>query len=648
MTGASATFIHQKGEIVPRGTGQKLDNCSTWNKQTVLMKEKNSLQQEVDALPNKPGVYQYYNSEEELIYVGKAKDLKKRVSSYFNKIHDSGKTNVLVKNIAALKYIVVESEEDALLLENNLIKKHQPRYNVLLKDGKTYPSICITNEAFPRIFKVRNVMKNGATYFGPYSSNYTISSILQIVHELFQIRTCKLFLSKENIRNHKFKVCLQYHIHKCKGPCEGYQTEEDYNKTIREITQIIQGDANEISKRLLKKMQDLAVDLKFEEAQTIKQKYELIENYKSKSIVANSIVEDTDVFAYDENENAAYVNILRISKGCIVQGYTIEYKKRIEEEKEDLLATAIVELREKLKSQSKEILVPFKLNYAIKGASVVIPQRGDRKKLLELAIQNVRQYKVDKLKQAEKLNPDQRAMQLLKNIQEILHLEKVPVTIECFDNSNISGSDAVAACVVFKMGRPSKKEYRKYNIKTVIGPDDYASMKEVVRRRYSRMINEETPLPDLIVADGGIGQMEVIRQVIEDELKISIPIAGLAKDSKHRTRELLFGFPPKEIGLNPNDVLFKLLASMQEEVHRFAITFHRDKRSKTQIASEMDGIEGIGEKTKTELINHFKSIKRIKGANLEELEKIVPKNRAIIIFNYFNQATAPPSEKGEN
>ena len=614
---------------VSRGTKQK------------GMKEKNSLEKEVDALPEKPGVYQYYNCNDEIIYVGKAKNLKKRVSSYFNKIHDSGKTNVLVKNIVTLKYIVVETEEDALLLENNLIKKHQPRYNVLLKDGKTYPSICITKEAFPRIFKVRNVLKNGATYFGPYSSNYTISAILQIVHELFQIRTCKLLLSKENIRNNKFKVCLQYHIHKCKGPCEGYQTEEEYNKTINEITQIIQGDANEISKRLLQQMQNLAENLKFEEAQALKLKYELIENYKSKSIVANSVVEDTDVFAYDENENSAYVNILRISKGCIVQGYTIEYKKRIEEEKEDLLATAIIELREKLKSQSKEILVPFKLNYTIKGAYVIIPQRGDRKKLLELAVQNVRQFKLDKLKQAEKLNPDQRAMQLLKNIQEVLHLEKVPLTIECFDNSNISGTDAVAACVVFKMGRPSKKDYRKYNIKTVIGPDDYASMKEVVRRRYSRMINEETPLPDLIIADGGIGQMEVIRQVIEDELKISIPIAGLAKDSKHRTRELLFGFPPKEIGLNPNDILFKLLASMQEEVHRFAITFHRDKRSKTQIASELDTLEGVGEKTKTDLINHFKSIKRIKEASLEELEKIIAKNRAVIIYKHFRKESSP-------
>jgi len=602
------------------------------------MRHDEILKKEVDALPDKPGVYQYFNSENEIIYVGKAKNLKKRVASYFNKIHDAGKTNVLVKNIVSLKYIVVETEEDALLLENNLIKKHQPRYNVLLKDGKTYPSICITNEPFPRIFKTRNVFKNGATYFGPYSSNYTINSILQIVHEIFPVRTCKLLLTKENIRNNKFKVCLQYHIHKCKGPCEGLQTEEEYIKIINQINQIIRGDANEISKKLMQQMQELATELKFEDANLIKQKYELIENYKSKSIISNTILEDTDVFAYEENENSAYVNILRISKGSIVQGYTIEYKKRIEEEKGDLLATAIIDLREKLGSNSKEILVPFEINYKVKDVTVIIPQRGDRKKLLELSIQNVKQFKLDKLKQAEKLNPDQRGMQLLKNIQELLQLEKVPITIECFDNSNISGAEAVAACVVFKMGRPSKKDYRKYNIKTVVGPDDYASMKEVVRRRYTRLINEASPLPDLIIADGGIGQMEVIRQVIEEELKIKIPIAGLAKDNKHRTRELLFGFPPKEIGLKPNDVLFKLLASMQEEVHRIAISFHRDKRSKTQIASEMDAIDGIGDKTKNELISHFKSVKRIKDASLEELEKIIPKNRAAIIFEHFKQS----------
>lgn len=600
------------------------------------MKTSETLKEQVNSLPDKPGVYQYFNANDEIIYVGKAKNLKKRVTSYFNKLHEHGKTNVLVKNITSLKYIIVESEEDALLLENNLIKEYQPRYNVLLKDGKTYPSICITNEPFPRIFKTRNIYKNGGTYFGPYSSNYTINSILETVHDLFPIRTCKLPLTKENIQAGKFKVCLQYHIHRCNGPCEGKETESDYRLNIEQIRLIIQGDANEISKILLEQMKQLAAEFKFEQAHQIKLKYDLIENYKSKSIIANTVVENTDVFAYEENDNSAYVNILRISKGCIIQGYTIEYKKRLDEPKEELLAMAIVELRERFQSNSKEIIVPFKIDCEFKGVSFVVPQRGDRKKLLDLSMQNVRQYKLDKLKQSEKLNPDQRAIQLLKSVQDVLHLEKPPMTIECFDNSNISGTDAVAACVVFKKAKPSKKDYRKYNIKTVVGPDDYASMKEVVRRRYTRMLNEETPLPDLIIADGGIGQMEVIRQVIEDELKINIPIAGLAKDSKHHTRELLFGFPPKEIGLKINDPLFKLLASMQDEVHRFAITFHRDKRSKTQIASELDTIPGIGEKTKNELIKQFKSVKRIRSANLVELSEAIGNSRASIVYNYFN------------
>lgn len=601
------------------------------------MKTQSTLNEQVHALPDKPGVYQYFNANEEIIYVGKAKNLKKRVTSYFNKIHDSGKTNVLVKNIVSLKYIVVDTEEDALLLENNLIKQYQPRYNVLLKDGKTYPSICITNEPFPRVLKTRNIYKNGGQYFGPYSSNYTLNSLLEIIHDLFPIRTCKLALTKENIQAGKFRVCLQYHIHRCNGPCEAKETETEYLKRIEQIRQIIQGDANEISKVLLEQMHQLATEYKFEEAHEIKLKYDLIENYKSKSIIANTVVEDTDVFAYDEDDNSAYVNILRISKGSIIQGYTIEYKKRIDEDKSEILALAIVELRERFKSYSKEIIVPFAINFALNGVSVITPQRGDRKKLLDLSMQNVRQYKLDKLKQAEKLNPDQRSIQLLKSIQEVLHMDKPPMTIECFDNSNISGSDAVAACVVFKKARPSKKDYRKYIIKTVEGPDDYASMKEVVRRRYSRMITEETPLPDLIIADGGIGQMEVIRQVVEDELHLVIPIAGLAKDSKHHTREMLFGFPPKAIGMKPTDQLFKLMASMQDEVHRFAITFHRDKRSKTQIASELDTIPGIGEKTKNDLIKHFKSIKRIKSAELKELEKIVGSNRASIVYNYFKE-----------
>ena len=599
------------------------------------MKTSETLKNQINSLPEQPGVYQYFNVNDEIIYVGKAKNLKKRVSSYFNKIHDQAKTNVLVKHIISLKYIVVESEEDALLLENNLIKQYQPRYNVLLKDGKTYPSICITNEPFPRVFKTRNIIRNGSLYYGPFSSNYTINSLLEIIHELFPIRTCRLPLYEDSIKNNKFKVCLQYHIHKCNGPCEAKESMEEYRRHIQQVKQIIEGDANEISKMLLQQMQELAANYKFEEAHQLKQKYELIENYKSKSIIANSVVENTDVFAYDENENSAFINILRINKGCIIQGYTIEYKKRINEQKEEILAMAVVELRERLKSNSKEVVLPFKLEFNLKDIVTVIPQRGDRKKLLDLAMQNVRQYKLDKLKQAEKLNPDQRAIQLLNSIKEKLGLQKIPMQIECFDNSNISGTDAVAACVVYIKAKPAKKEYRKYNIKSVQGPDDYASMKEVVRRRYTRMLNENLTLPDLIVADGGIGQMEVIRQVIEDELKLQIPIAGLAKDGKHRTHEVLIGFPPQTVGLKPTDQLFKFFAGMQDEVHRFAITFHRDKRSKTQVASELDNISGIGEKTKNELIKHFKSVKRIKSAEITELSEVIGTNRASIIYNYF-------------
>ena len=587
-------------------------------------------------LPENPGVYQYFNANDEIIYVGKAKNLKKRVSSYFNKIHDNGKTNVLVKNISYLRYIVVDSEENALLLENNLIKQYQPRYNILLKDGKTYPSICITNEEFPRIFKTRNINKKWGQYFGPFSSGYTINSILEIINKLYPIRSCHLALTEQSIAAGKFKVCLDYHIKKCKGPCEAYQTRKEYQDNINEIKKIIQGDANEISKLLFTKMKKLAAEYKFEEANEIKQKYDLIENYKAKSIIANSVVNNTDIFAYADDENSAYVNILRVSKGAIIQGYTIEYKKRIDETKEDILSIAIIELREKLNSNSKEIIVPFPIEIEFADIKFIVPQRGDRKKLLELSEQNVKQYKLEKLKQTEKLNPDQKSIQLLTEIQQKLHLEKIPMTIEAFDNSNISGSNAVAACVVFKKAKPAKKDYRKYIIKTVQGPDDYASMKEVVKRRYIRMINENMPLPDLIIADGGIGQMEVIRQVVEDELNLKIPIAGLAKNDKHKTSELLFGFPPKEIGMKPNDTLFKLLAFIQEEVHRFAITFHRDKRSKSQTASELDKIPGIGEKTKNELIRHFKSLKRVKSSNLDELTKIIGTNRASIVYKHFN------------
>lgn len=599
------------------------------------MTTSDALKQQISTLPDLPGVYQYFNVNDEIIYVGKAKNLKKRVNSYFNKVHEYGKTNVLVKNISYLKYIVVDTEEDALLLENNLIKQYQPRYNVLLKDGKTYPSICITNEPFPRVFKTRNIIKNGSLYYGPYSSNFTINSLLEIIHQLYPIRTCRLPLFDENIKKGKFKVCLQYHIHKCNGPCEAKETIDEYRKHIDAVKKIIEGDANEISRFLLDEMKILASEYKFEEAHFVKQKYELIENYKSKSVISNTILEDTDVFAYDENENSAFVNILRISKGSIVQGYTIEYRKRLDEEKEDILAMAVVELRSRLNSKSTEIVLPFHINFTISNAKILVPQRGDRKKLLDLSLQNVRQYKLDKLKQSEKLNPDQRAIQLLESIKERLQLPKLPMHIECFDNSNIQGSDAVAACVVYKKAKPAKSEYRKYTIKTVSGPDDYASMKEVVFRRYSRLLNEASPLPDLIVADGGVGQMEIIRQVIEDELKLNIPIAGLAKDSKHRTNEILYGFPPMAVGLKPTDQLFKFFAGLQDEVHRFAIKFHREKRSKSQTASELDSIPGIGEKTKTDLLKHFKSLKRISLATEAELQVVVGKSRSSVIYNYF-------------
>ena len=594
------------------------------------------LKNEIAALPETPGVYQYFNANDEIIYVGKAKNLKRRVSSYFTKTHESNKTAVLVKNIASLKYIVVNTEEEALLLENNLIKKYRPRYNVLLKDDKSYPSICITNEPFPRVFKTRNVVKNGSQYFGPYGSVYAVNYLTKTVLELFPIRTCRLALSKENIEANKFKVCLQYHIHRCNGYCEGKESEEKYLQNINRVRQIIQGDANEISKSLLKEMQALALEQRFEEAHELKLKHELIENFKSKTIISNTLIENTDVFGYDENEKSAYISILRVSKGSIVQGFTIEYRKQVDEIKEDLLAMAIVELRERLQSNSAEIIVPFNIDFPIERVKIfVMPKRGDRKKLLDLAMQNVKQYKLDKLKQAEKLNPDQRGMQLLKEIQEKLHLPKPPVIIECFDNSNIQGSSAVAACVVYRKGRPSKNDYRKYNIKTMEGPDDYGSMKEVVRRRYTRIINDAGELPDLIVADGGVGQMTVIRQVVENELKLSIPILGLAKNTKHRTNELLFGFPPQIVGLKPTDQLFKFFAAMQDEVHRFAIKFHREKRSKSQIASELDLVKGIGEKTKEELIRHFKSVKRVKSANLDDLAKIIGKKRASTVYTYF-------------
>ena len=562
-------------------------------------------------LPEKPGVYQYLNTEGTIIYVGKAKNLKKRVYSYFSKEHEPGKTRVLVSKIADIRYIVVNTEEDALLLENNLIKKYKPRYNVLLKDDKTYPSICVQNEYFPRIFRTRKIIKNGSSYYGPYSHLPSMYAVLDLIKHLYPLRTCNLNLSPENIRAGKFKVCL------------------DYLKNIDEIKEILKGNTQDISRMLVEKMQELANEMKFEEAQKIKEKYLLIENYRSKSEVVSSVLHNIDVFSIEEDDsNSAFVNYLHITNGAINQAFTFEYKKKLNESKEELLTLGIIEMRERYKSHSREIIVPFELDLELNNVVFTVPQRGDKKKLLDLSILNVKQYKADRLKQAEKLNPEQRSMRLLKEIQNELHLDKPPLQIECFDNSNIQGSDAVAACVVFKKAKPSKKDYRKYNIKTVVGPDDYASMKEVVRRRYQRAIEENSPLPDLIITDGGKGQMEVVREVIEDELHLNIPIAGLAKDNKHRTSELLFGFPAQTIGIKQQSSLFRLLTQIQDEVHRFAITFHRDKRSKRQVASALDSIKGIGEKTKTALLKEFKSVKRIKEASLEEIAKVIGEVKA--------------------
>ena len=574
-------------------------------------------------LPESPGIYQYLNEEGTIIYVGKAKNLKRRVSSYFNREHPNGKTRLLVSKIADIKYIVVKTEEDALLLENNLIKKYKPRYNVLLKDDKTYPSICVSNEYFPRVFKTRNIIRNGSSYYGPYSHIPSMNALLELIKKLYPLRSCRHPLTPENIRAGKFDVCLEYHIKNCKGPCIGKQCHEDYLRDIDEIKQILKGDTQIVCDLLMDEMQALASELRFEEAQAIKEKYDLIESYRSRSEVVNRIIHNVDVFSIEMDENSAYINYLHITNGCINQAFTFEYKKRLNETKEELLQLGIVEMRERYKSKSREIIVPFELEMELNGVSFIVPQRGEKKHLLELSIMNVKQYKVDRLKQADKLNPEQKKTRILKEIQEQLHLPKIPAHIECFDNSNIQGSNAVAACVVFRMGKPSKKEYRKFNIKTVEGPDDYASMREVVGRRYTRLLEEGSPLPDLIITDGGKGQMEVVREVIEDELKLSIPIAGLAKDNKHRTSELLYGFPPMTIGVKQNTPLFHLLENIQDEVHRFAITFHRDKRSKSQIASVLDNIPGIGEKRKTALLKAFKSVSRIKKASLEELAEIV-------------------------
>ncbi len=590
-------------------------------------------------LPEKPGIYQYLNSEGTIIYVGKAKNLKKRVYSYFNKNHEPGKTRVLVSKIVDIRYIVVNSEEDALLLENNLIKKYKPRYNVLLKDDKTYPSICVQNEYFPRVFKTRKIIRNGSSYYGPYSHLPSMYALLNLIKHLYPIRTCSLNLSPENIKIGKYNVCLEYHIKNCAGPCIGLQTHDEYMRNIAEIKEILKGNTSEISKAIFQKMNELATELKFEEAQILKRKYDLIENYRSKSEVVSSTLHNVDVFSIEEDgERAAFINYLHITNGAINQAFTFEYKKRLGETKEELLELGIVEMRERYKSLSPEIIIPFKIDMNLNNVLFTIPQRGDKKKLLDLSILNVKQYKVDRMKQAEKLNPEQRSLKLMKEIQLLLKLDRPPLHIECFDNSNIQGSDAVAACVVFKRIKPSKKEYRKYIIKTVEGADDYASMKEVVKRRYERLREENASLPDLIITDGGKGQMEAVRKALE-EINIRIPIAGLAKDKKHRTSEFLYGFPVQTIGLKQGTPLFKLFEQIQDEVHRFAITFHRQKRSKRQLASTLDDIKGIGQKTKQLLLVNLKSIKRIKESTLEELIPIIGKAKAEIVFNYFNQET---------
>ena len=584
-------------------------------------------------LPDTPGVYQYFDKEGKIIYVGKAKNLKRRVSSYFNKTHDSIKTNVLVKNICDIKYIVVKSEEDALHLENSLIKEYKPRYNVLLKDDKTYPWITIKNEHFPRIFLTRKIIKDGSKYYGPYANVHIAKTVLELIRDLYPIRTCHLALTPENIKKKKFKVCLQYHIKNCKGPCENYENETEYMEYISQIRQILNGNTQQLCDHLVAEMQKLSSELKFEEAQSVKEKYLLIEKYRAKSVIVSTTIHNTDVFSYDEDGNSAFVNYLHIRNGSIVQSFTREFKKRLNEAKEDILALGIAELRTRFKSLSKEIIVPFLPDLKFENAEFIVPQRGDKRKLLEISEQNVKQYKIDKLKQSEKMNPEQKSTRLMKEIQKELGLQKLPLQIECFDNSNIQGSDAVAACVVFKKAKPSKKDYRKYIIKTVNGPDDYASMQEVVRRRYQRAIDEGTTLPDLIITDGGKGQMEVVRKVVEDELHLNIPIAGLAKDNRHRTSELLFGFPPLVIGLKQQTPLFHLMEQIQNEVHRFAISFHRDKRSKSQVTSELDTIKGIGPQTKNLLLTHYKSVKRIREASLNELTELIGSSKANTLIN---------------
>ena len=595
------------------------------------------------SMPEKPGSYQYYDENHTIIYVGKAKNLKRRVSSYFHKEVDRYKTKVLVSKIFDISYTVVNTEEDALLLENSLIKKYNPRYNVLLKDGKTYPSICVTNEYFPRIFKTRNINKKVGTFFGPYPHVGSMYAVLEVIKKLYKPRTCRFPITKEGVAEGKYKPCLEYHIHNCGAPCINRQSYEEYQENMRQAREILKGNTREVSKYLYDLMMKNAELLRFEIAEEYKKKYQLLDEFEAKSEVVSHTITDVDVFTIvndDANKNA-FINYIHVKNGTINQSFTYEYKRKLEESDEELLITAIPEIRERFHSTSKEIIVPFEMEWKLKDATFFVPQRGDKKHLLELSEMNCKQYKFDRLKQAEKLNPEQKQTRLMKELQSKLKLPKMPYQIECFDNSNISGTDAVAGCIVYKGMKPSRKDYRKYNIKTVEGPDDYASMQEVVRRRYSRMIEEETPLPDLIITDGGKGQMEVVREVIEDELHLEIPIAGLAKDDRHRTNELLYGFPPQTIALLPESELFKVLTQIQDEVHRYAITFHRDKRSKHALHSELDDIKGIGPKAKEALLSKFKSVKKIKEASLEQLSEVLGPHKAEILAKYF-------AEKGEN
>ena len=595
------------------------------------------------SMPEKPGSYQYYDENHTIIYVGKAKNLKRRVSSYFHKEVDRYKTKVLVSKIFDISYTVVNTEEDALLLENSLIKKYNPRYNVLLKDGKTYPSICVTNEYFPRIFKTRNINKKVGTFFGPYPHIGSMYAVLEVIKKLYKPRTCRFPITKEGVAEGKYKPCLEYHIHNCGAPCINKQSYEEYQENMRQAREILKGNTREVSKYLYDLMMKNAELLRFEIAEEYKKKYQLLDEFEAKSEVVSHTITDVDVFTIvndDANKNA-FINYIHVKNGTINQSFTYEYKRKLEESDEELLITAIPEIRERFHSTSKEIIVPFEMEWKLKDATFFVPQRGDKKHLLELSEMNCKQYKFDRLKQAEKLNPEQKQTRLMKELQAKLKLPKLPYQIECFDNSNISGTDAVAGCIVYKGMKPSRKDYRKYNIKTVEGPDDYASMQEVVRRRYSRMIEEETPLPDLIITDGGKGQMEVVREVVEDELHLKIPIAGLAKDDRHRTNELLYGFPPQTIALPPESELFKVLTQIQDEVHRYAITFHRDKRSKHALHSELDDIKGIGPKAKEALLSKFKSMKKIKEASLEELAEVLGPHKAEILAKYF-------AEKDEN